>query len=223
MTLDVQQLPVWSMARRGLTELVAEAIRTRTQDLHVAEPCTENSALHCAVEADQPEILRMLLETRMLPIDKLNHVVRTPLHLAALVGDFDATNLLIDHEADMDARDRWKDETLVLAQSNGHLEVMLALICRGADIDERKIDINKLFFFAVEQRDANSARILLRQHGVDRSVQNADGVRAMQIAEAGEDKDMITVLHSAPTVMGGGGLEDGRQKFLPFRSRQIQL
>lgn len=222
-TLDVQQLPVWSMARRGLTELVAEAIRTRTQDLHVAEPCTENSALHCAVEADQPEVLRMLLETRMLPIDKPNHVVRTPLHLAALEGDFDATNLLIDHEADMDARDRWKDEALVLAQSDGRLEVMLALICRGADIDERKIDINKLFFFAVEQRDANSARILLRQHGVDRSVQNTDGVRAIQIAEAGEDNDMIAVLHSAPTVMGGGGLEDGRQKFLPFRSRQIQL
>ena len=222
-TLDEQQLPVWSMARRGLTELVAEAIRTRTQDLHVAEPCTENSALYCAVEADQPDILRMLLETGMLPIDKPNHVVRTPLHIAALVGDLDATNLLIDHEADMDARDRWKDEALVLAQSNGHLEVMLALICQGAAVDEKKIDINKLFFFAVEQRDVHSARILLRQHGVDRSVQNADGVRAIQIAEAAEDKDMMAVLNSAPTVMGGGALEDGRQRFVPFRSRQIQL
>ncbi len=222
-TLDEQQLPVWAMARRGLTELVAEAIRIRTQDLHVAEPCTENSALHCAVEADQPEILRMLLDTRMLPIDKPNHVVRTPLHLAALVGDLDATKLLIDHEADMDVRDRWKDEALVLAQSNGHLEVMLALICRGADVDERKIDINKLFFFAVEQRDADSARILIRQHGVDRSVQNADGVRAMQIAEAAEDRDMMAVLNSAPTVMGEGGLEDGRRNFVLFRSRQIQL
>lgn len=222
-TLDEQQLPVWAMARRGLTELVAEAIRIRTQDLHVAEPCTENSALHCAVEADQLEILRMLLDTRMLPIDKPNHVVRTPLHLAALVGDLDATKLLIDHEADMDVRDRWKDEALVLAQSNGHLEVMLALICRGADVDERKIDINKLFFFAVEQRDADSARILIRQHGVDRSVQNADGVRAMQIAEAAEDNDMMAVLNSAPTVMGEGGLEDGRRNFVLFRSRQIRL
>ncbi len=222
-TLDEQQLPVWAMARRGLTELVAEAIRIRTQDLHVAEPCTENSALHCAVEADQLEILRMLLDTRMLPIDKPNHVVRTPLHLTALVGDLDATKLLIDHEADMDVRDRWKDEALVLAQSNGHLEVMLALICRGADVDERKIDINKLFFFAVEQRDADSARILIRQHGVDRSVQNADGVRAMQIAEAAEDNDMMAVLNSAPTVMGEGGLEDGRRNFVLFRSRQIRL
>lgn len=223
--LDDHQLPVWSMARRALTELVAEAIRTQPQDLHVVEPCTENSALHCAIEADQPDILRMLLETGMLPIDKPNHVGRTPLHLAALEGDLDATNLLIDHEADMDAKDRWKDEALVLAQSNGHLEVMLALICRGADVDERKIDINKLFFFAVEQRYADSARVLLRQHGVDHSAQNADGVRAMQIAEAAEDQDMIAVLKSAPTGIGGGvgGLEDGRQKFVPFRSRALQL
>ena len=223
--LDDQQLPVWSMARRGLTELVVEAIRTRPQELHVAEPCTENSALHCAIEGDQPDVLRMLLEAGMLQIDKPNHFERTPLHLAALEGDLDATNLLIDHEADLDARDRWKDEALFLAQSNRHLDVMLALIRRGADVDERKIDMNKLFFFAVEQRDADSARILLRQHGVDRSVQNADGVRAMQIAEAAEDKDMMAVLSSAPTVMGGGGggLEDGRQKFMPFRSRPIQL
>ena len=182
--LDEQQLPVWSMVRRGLTPLVAEAIRTRPQDLQVVEPCTENSVLHCAIEADQPEILRMLLATRMLLIDQPNHVLRTPLHIAALEGDLDVTNLLIDHEAEMDAKDRWKDEALFLAQSNRHMEVMLALICRGTDVDKRRIDIVKLFFFAVEQRDANSARILLRQHGVDRSVQNADGVRALQIAEA---------------------------------------
>lgn len=219
--LDDPQLPLWSMARRGLIDLVAETIRTRPQDLHVAEPCTENSALHCAIEADQPDILAMLLETEMLPIDQPNHVERTPLHLVALEGDLDVTNILLDHEADMDAKDRWKDEALVLAQSNGHLEIMLALIRQGATVDKRKININNLFFFAVEQQDAESTRILLRQHGVDRSVQNADGVRAMQIAEAAEDADMMAVLNSAPTVMGG--LEDGRQTFVPFRSRPIQL
>lgn len=223
--LDDQRLPVWSMARRGLTELVTEAIRTRPQDLHIAEPCTEYSALHCAIEANQPDILRMLLEAGILPIDKPNHSERTPLHIAALEGDLDATNLLIDHGADMDAKDRWKDEALLFAQSNRHLEVMLALICRGADFNEKKIDMNRLFFFAVEQRDADSARILLRQHGVDGSIQNADGVRAIQIAEAGDDKTMIAELNSTSTIMGGGasGLEGGRPNFMPSRSKPIHL
>lgn len=36
---------------------------------------------------------------------------------------------------------------------------------------------------------------------------------------------MMAVLNSAPTVLGGdvGGLEDGRQKFVPFRSRPTQV
>ena len=218
--LDEKQLPIWAMTRRGLTELVAEAFGTRKQDLHITEPCTQNSALHCAVEANEPDILRMLLETNMIPVNKDNHWARTPLHIAALEGDLDATKFLIDHGANLDTRDRWNDEALFLAQSNHNLEVMLALIDAGADVDEKKINTTELFFFAVEQRKAASAQILLHQHGVDRSVQNADGVRAMQIAEAADDKDMIRVLSSAPTARG---LEDGSMRFIPFRSRRIQL
>ena len=224
--VDEKRLPIWSMTRQGLAERVAEAIRTRTQDLHTAEPYTENSTLHCAVEAQQLDILLMLLETRMLPVDKTNYYLRTPLHFAALEGEFNATKFLVEYGADIDMKDRWDDEALFLAQSNQHLEIMLELIKAGADVNRKKIDINRLFFFAVEQKDTESAKILLYQHGVDRSVQNADGVRARQIAEAGEDGDMVQVLDSAPTVMGGSALElddGGRRKVVPFRSRPVQL
>ena len=224
--LDEKQLPIWSMVRQGLIDLVAEAISTRPQDLHIAEPCTENPTLHCAVEANQYDILRMLLETRVLPVDKPNYYSRTALHLAALEGDFNAINILIEYDADLDAKDRWGDEALFLAQSNQRLEVMLELIKAGVDVDKKKIDVNKLFFFAVEQGDTESAKILLYQHGVDRSVQNADGVRARQIAEAAEDEGMIRVLDSAPTVMAGPGstnLEDGGRRVVPFRARPVQL
>ena len=213
------------MVRQGLIDLVAEAISTHPQDLHIAEPCTENSTLHCAVEANQYDILRMLLETRLLPVNKPNYYSRTALHLAALEGDFNAINILIEYDADLDMKDRWGDEALFLAQSNRHLEVMLELIKAGADVDKRKIDVNKLFF-AVEQRDKESAKILLYQHGVDRSIQNADGVRARQIAEAAEDEGMVWVLDSAPTVIAGPGstdLEDGGRRVVPFRARPVQL
>ena len=220
--LDETQLPVWSMARRGLTLLVAEAIKIRMHDLHVPEPYTENSALHCAVEASEPDILYMLLETRNLPVNKPNHFQRTPLHAAALVGDLLATNILIDHGANLDMKDRWNDEAIVLAQANQHLEIMLALIEAKATIDKRKIDTKRLFFFAVEQGNVASAQILIN-HGVDRSVQNNDGVRALQIATAADDEDMMMLLKSASTVNFRDIANERKIGFMPFRSRPMQL
>ena len=227
--LTEKQLPVWAMAKRGLTDPIAEAIKTRMQDLHILEPYTENSPLHCAIESDNSEILYLLLETKMLPVNRPNHWQRTPLHVAALEGDLFATKLLIDHGANIDMKDRWKDEPLVLAQSNQHLEIMLALIEAQATVDKQKIDANKLFFFAVEQRNVTAAKILIEKHAVDRSIQNADGVRALQIATAADDEDMMMLLRSASTVNFGdvnpGVNEQGKGKigFVPFRSRPIQL
>ena len=229
--LDEKQLPVWSMARRGLTDLVAETLKTRTQDLHVSEPYTENSPLHCAVEASEPDILYMLLETKMLPVNKPNHFDRTPLHAAALEGDLLCTKFLIDHDANVDMKDRWKDEALVLAQSNQHLEIMLALIEANAKVDKQKIDTKRPFFFAVEQGNVASVQILIEKHGVDRSIQNADGVRAIQIATAADDEDMMMLLRSTSTfnfrgiAMDDPEVDNSRDKkigFVPFRSRPIQ-
>jgi len=231
-SLNKERLPVWSMARRGLTELITRALKTRGHDLHIPEPCTENSPLHCAVENNEPDILSMLLGTNMLPVDKPNRFERTPLHVAALEGDYSAAKCLIDHGANVDLKDRWNDETLVLAQSNQHLEVMLALIEANAMVDKKKIDLKRLFFFAVEQGNVAATRILLEKHGVDRSIQNTDGLRAEQIAKAAEDTEMMLLLRSSSTVSfmdgtttGPPSTELGNEKvpFRPFRSRPIEL
>jgi len=229
-SLIEEQLPVWSMARRGLTDLVAHAIVTRGHDLHILEPCTENSPLQCAVEDNELDILSMLLETGELPVNKPNRFGRTTLHVAALEGDYSATKCLIDHGANVDLKDRWMDEALVLAQSNQHLEVMLALIEANAMVDKKKIHVKTLFFFAVEQQNVAATRILIEKHGVDRSIQNNDGLRAEQIATAAEDIEMILLLRSASTVSfmdatttgpGSKELDNKKIPFRPFRSRPI--
>jgi ankyrin repeat protein len=231
-SLNEEWLPVWSMAKRGLTDLIAHAIKTRDHDLHIPEPCTENSPLHCAVEKGDPDILSMLLGTKKLPVNKPNRFERTPLHVAALEGDYFATKCLIDLGANVDQKDRWKDEALVLAQSNLHLEVMLALIEANALVDKKKIDLKKLFFFAVDQRKVAAARILIEKHGVDRSIQNSDGLRAEQIAKAAEDTEMMLLLRSASTVSfvdaattgpRSNELDNRKVPFRPFRSRPVEL
>lgn len=79
---------------------------------------------------------------------------------------------------------------------------MLALIVAGANIDKEKIDMEKLFFVAVEKGNVDAVHICLNE-GVDRSVQNADGLRALQIASALENEVLRKILLRAPTVVFG--------------------
>ena len=237
--LNDADLPIWAMARRGLTDLLASAIETRPQDLQILEPHSEKSPLHCAIEANEPAILDILLKSHnILPlVSQRSHFGRTPLHTAALLGDIRASERLLSAGADLNAKDRWNDPPITLAQVNGHLDVMLVLIKADVNnraVDRRTIDLKRLFFFAVEMGDADAVGRLIEEYGIDRSVQNPEGVRAIKIAEAADDDAMMRLLNAAPTVyIGDGGGMNGEMgeaetrrremRFVPFRSRPVEL
>ncbi|KAI9750697.1 MAG: hypothetical protein M1835_001344, partial [Candelina submexicana] len=193
-----EQLPIWAMATQGLTKLLTEAIRTRSNDLTINEPFSNNTPLHCTIIANHFDVLLPLLETKKISINARNKSQRTPLIAAAVAGDLTAVKYLLQHGADADLKDRWGDEALVLAQSNDHLEVMIELVETGAAIDAQKVNMTTLFFVAVEAGKIKCVEKLLDK-GIDRSGQNKDGLRASQIANANEDVDMMRLLASAPT------------------------
>ncbi|KAI4120417.1 MAG: hypothetical protein LQ338_007037, partial [Usnochroma carphineum] len=203
---DRTELPVWSMARQGLIDVLTEVLQNQPDNLAIVEPFSNNTALHCAIEARNRdrdrETFLLLLRSNVIDIDAPNRWQRTPLHSAALDGDLNAVEELISHNADLDPQDRWGDEPLVLARANGHVDVMLALIVAGAYIDKGKINMEKLFFTAVHEGNADVVQVCLNV-GVDRSVQNADGLRALQIAQAAEHTAVEQVLKRAPTVNFG--------------------
>ena len=237
--LDDSNLPLWAMARRGLTNLLAAAVKSRPQDFYILEPYSEKSPLHCAIEANEPAILDILLQSQgVLPlVNQRNHFGRTPLHIAAVLGDILASQRLLSAGADLDTKDRWNDRPIALAQSNGHLDVMLLLIKADVNniaVDKREIDLKLLFFFAVEKGDVDAVERLIGVYGVDRSVQNSEGLRAIKIAEAADDDEMVRLLVAAPTIyVGIGETVNGRNgearthgremPFVPFRSRPVDL
>ncbi|MCJ1279828.1 hypothetical protein MMC21_007652 [Puttea exsequens] len=229
---DEDARPAWSLARQGLTGAIDRAISTRPEDFSILEPCTDNSPIHCAVENDHIEALYSLLACRKIAINGVNNIGRTPLHMAALSGNHRASNALIDYGVDIEARDRWDDEALFLAELNGYRHIMLLLIDSGAKMDKTKIDWKELFFFAVEQGNDSVVKTMIDKHGVDRSVQNKDGLRAIQIATSRQDQDMMKVLNVAPTVSihgsdmsigEEGDLDPRLMKFVPFRSRPLEI
>ena len=205
-------LPIWAMARRGRCDLLLEAIKTHPQDLFDKEPVFLNTVIQCAIECDIKEKRREVLETILcapnaesMPINEANRVGRTALHTAALSGNAEATQLLIDQYEeyiDLDFKDRWDWPALELAQSNLHLNVMLELIKAGATIDDRRIDTQTLFFHAVREDDVEATQVLL-QAGVDRSAQNENGIRAAQIARSDRMRKVLD--RAATMVLGSGG------------------
>ena len=196
-----QELPVWSLAALGFKNLISISIETRKDELTMTEPGSENSALHCAIHADEPEVLRILLQDGKMYPDCHNHYLRTPLHLAALTDNLPAVKLLIEFKANLDSEDQWGKTALFYAQSYHYLPIAVALIDAGARVDPASIDVQTLFFKAVELGNVKVVRRLVddKAHNVDVWAKNSDGTRAIQIAIDADDIEMIRALRSSPS------------------------
>lgn len=238
-------LPIWALARRGLEDLLAQAIISRPQELQITEPGSEDSPLHCAVDAKHTAIVSLLLASSPQDVNKPNHVGRTPLMIAVLDGSaLGVVRMLLAHQPapDLTIADRWGCDTLGLAYSNWVLkltsqysEIMFLLIEAGAILKLPNMGIARLFFAAVDDGRVATVKIIL-DHGFDRTTQNGFGLRASQIATAKNDVEMMQVLDMAPTTNFGEltlnetsptdqeEAEDLRKtKFVPFRARPVAL
>ncbi|KAL8648087.1 MAG: hypothetical protein Q9210_005186, partial [Variospora velana] len=130
-----KQLPMWPLARRGLTEVIMDAINSWKWDADVG---------------DDSSILKELIDPTDLPADQADRPQPTPIRSAALVGDIFVAKIVLVHGAGLKAKDRWGDQALVPVQANGRSEFVLVLSEARAPVSRQQIWLNKLFFVAVE-------------------------------------------------------------------------
>lgn len=195
---NAEKLPIWSMAKLGLSILIEKAISIGEKDLFEREPGSGNTPLHCAVGSSHPaEVLRLLLRSGLSAND-INDTKRSPLHLAAADGITAAAEVLLDNQADLDLRDKWDYTALSLAAAYKYYSLAVTLIDAGAEIDTEKEDIQTLFFAAVRVGNTKVAEILLGR-GANKSERNADGLRPIQLAKESNDTEMMMVLRNNPT------------------------
>ncbi len=194
-----ENLPIWSLVRLGRSVLIADVIAANKSNLTAVEPGIDDTALHWAIRQNQVDILSMLLETAEMDPNATNRHQRTPLHLTALCGSCDATSVLLDHGAKLEAMDRWGATPLSVAYSNKNFPVAILLIEAGACIDTRIFNVQKMFFAAVELKSTKAAEILIAK-GASIVTKNADGRWAMQLAKEAEDEQMITYLKSVKSL-----------------------
>lgn len=226
---DVKALPVWSLVKLGRKDLVSSIIADRSGNIFHIDPDSSDTALHFAVAYNQPEILQMLLEASMSP-DSVNDYFRTPLHLAAFNGNMRATTLLLDHNAQLDLRDKWGDTALFIAQARNHIEVALILIEAEALID-KKILVQEMFFAAVEYGRKEAVEILIKK-GADVLKKTLSDQTALDVAKSKGYGEIMQVLRQNKSFFQPSGtaspiadeeLEEVNKTYmtLPFRKPEL--
>ncbi|KAI4266075.1 MAG: hypothetical protein L6R38_008971, partial [Xanthoria sp. 2 TBL-2021] len=159
---NLRNLPIWSLTKFGQMDILNTAIKTRPASLFHLDPDTDNTALHNAVLANEPLILRTLLSAGLSP-NAQNMQSRTPLHLATTFNFLNCTQVLLASTPlpDLNLRDEFHQTPLLIAQIKRHYDIAFALIEAGAHIDPEIVQVQPLFFLAVEFGKAKAVAKLI--------------------------------------------------------------
>ena len=141
----------------------------QTADLlrrHGADPDVRGrygmAPLHAAASSGNMEVARILIEYDPTAISAGNEVGSTPLHWASSKGG--AILLLLEHGADINARDHYGWTPLHVASENGALEEARLLIEHGADVGAKRDDGKTALEVAAFRRHDEIVKLLL-EHG----------------------------------------------------------
>jgi ankyrin repeat protein len=233
-----EHLPGWSMAKLGIKDLVEHAITSRQTRLTEVEPISHDNALHHSVHGNHLDILRMLLESQMISPNDVNRYRRTPLHLAAM-GHLELSTEMLKHGAKVNLEDLWGKTPLSIAQTNQHYAIAIALIEADATIDPQKIQVQQLFFAAIQLGSVKSVQALLA-NGANILDRNPEGLTPRQVAKGANQGEILQLLMTTPSVVYAAHSEpsskptemeelmpvvspEAEHRFVPFRSRPIVL
>ncbi|RPB15118.1 ankyrin, partial [Morchella conica CCBAS932] len=93
------------------------------------------TALHCAVKSGHSGVGRVLLDLGKADVTSVDNKKRTPLHHAAGNGHSDSVEMLLRHNAPMEARDIHGSTPLLYAANSGHESTVTILVNESADIN----------------------------------------------------------------------------------------
>ncbi|KAL8996311.1 MAG: hypothetical protein Q9169_004150 [Polycauliona sp. 2 TL-2023] len=205
MTLDTlpedSKLPLWSLAKLRHNNLLIDALQTRSTELEHEDPDTQFTALHWAIHSNELDIARALLTAGAKTSATDDHT-RTPLHIAAYLSNYEATDLLLEFNADPFVRNSW-DMTpywIALSKNAYALAVLLlkAMVGRstevGAVIEEgSREDTQACFYKAVGQGEVDVVK-LLGGYGVDFEGRDGEGRTVLELAEGSGDDEVLGLL-----------------------------
>ena len=122
----------------------------------------------------------------------------TWLHYAASgVGEKEALQVIIDHGADVNAKNKLNHTALMLASGNGNVDVMNMLIKTGADPDIEDANGNTWLHYAMYGDFNKEVLKVIIDYGADVNAKNKENITALMLGSKTGNTDGINVLLQA--------------------------
>jgi hypothetical protein len=151
-----------------------------------------------AVKFGDKKALKRLLGRSDTNLEETNDRGETALILAALLGDYEAVQLLVESGALVNAKSTLSITALMAAAQNGDIAALRYLLTKGADPDARKKDGTTILMIAAMFGHAECVQALL-EAGVDITAEDIYGYTALTLAAGCEECEEILTAAEART------------------------
>lgn len=177
------------------------------------------TALHVAAENGQTKVVRELVRRHKLLIPDENEESNTPLHLACLEGHADVVKVLLEHGAEVEARNTSLWTPLDCASAKGHVYCVHLLLDYDAPLDP--LDKTKTTPLQLAAREGHVAVTkLLLERGASLSACDSYGRNALEQAIAAGRRDVcMAIIKSSEweTGMRNVRLDRKNRRITPMR------
>ncbi len=132
------------------------------------------TSLHYAAFCGIHDIAAFLIVEHSQDVNARGFFVdETPLHVTARRGDVEFSRVLLEHGADIEARDEGDWSPLERAMNNGHVEITRALLEHGVNVNAQDTARCTPLYWASRWGNPAVVRMLLK-HGADVKAQDED-------------------------------------------------
>jgi uncharacterized protein len=158
-------------------------------DVNTLSPEAEHGLL-LALRTPAPKVTTLLLSREKIDVNSRNRNDETPLMLAAIKGQTDLAQTLIDKGADVN-KPGWAP--LHYASTYGHLALMNLLLEHHAYIDAASPNESTPLMMAAMYGTASGVKLLL-EAGADPMLRNVQGLSALDFAEKANRIDSANII-----------------------------
>src|SRR5262245_21729057 len=203
--------PLHQAAERGDAQAAASLLASGASPAAVTR-IGAYTPLHIAAKGGHAAVVRQLVAAKA-DANAVTTTGATPLHFAAASGSAETVGILLDHGADVNAREpQWEQTPLMFAAAAGRTAVVKVLLARGADVKAAAKVVNiseRNRFDSADSRDRN-ARVAAIQRELAAKAAAAGGAGgpapAARGRRGGDDGNESEPLGYADLVGAQGGL-----------------